>query len=58
MSDTIKAAVIIGVCLMLGLWGNGRLSKSESEIGRYSVHDEDVFDRATGEWHRVQYRPE
>ena len=28
MSDTVKAAVIIGVCLMLGLWGNGLLSKS------------------------------
>jgi len=35
MSDTIKAAVIIGVCLMLGLWGAGWLSKSD--VGRYQL---------------------
>ena len=59
MTDTVKAAAIIGVCLMLGLWGAGWLSKSESEIGRYSVHDGDVFDRATGDWPRGRtYRPE
>ena len=32
MSDTVKAAVIIGVCLMLGLWGAGWLNRIPEEL--------------------------
>ena len=32
MSDTVKAAVIIGVCLMLGLWGAGWLNRIPEEF--------------------------
>ena len=53
MSDTVKAAVIIGVCLMLGLWGNGLLSKSD--VGRYAWHKANslyfCFDTETGQMH-------
>jgi|GEM_PF-6572623 len=43
MSDTIKAAVIIGVCLMLGLWGAGWLNRFPDEftindIGKLNIH--------------------
>ena len=37
MSDTVKAASIIGGCLMLGLWGAGWLSKSE--VGGYRLFE-------------------
>jgi len=39
MSDTVKAAAIIGVCLMLGLWGAGWLSKSD--VGRYHYNSKE-----------------
>lgn len=32
MSDTVKAALIIGICLMLGLWGAGWLNRIPEEI--------------------------
>jgi len=52
MSDTVKAAVIIGVCLMLGLWGAGWLSKSD--VGRYHWNHENkvMTDTVKGLAHR------
>ena len=47
MSDTVKAALIIGVCLMLGLWGAGWLNTIPEEFtikGRVGI---DVRGEAT-----------
>ena len=46
MSDTVKGALIIGICLMLGLWGAGWLSKSD--VGRYQRIKTLNFDTVTG----------
>lgn len=47
MSDTVKAALIIGICLMLGLWGAGWFSRSDA--GRYYLKSSgDIFDTETG----------
>ncbi len=36
MSDTVKAALIIGICLMLGLWGAGWLNRMPE---RFTIND-------------------
>ena len=48
MSDTVKAAVIIGICLMLGLWGAGWLSKSD--VGRWQRYGRDFDKGSEDEW--------
>ena len=47
MNPTVKSAWIIGICLILGLWGAGWLSRSDA--GRFYLKSSgDVFDTESG----------